>query len=55
VVVAVIAVRVMQVTVDQVVGVIAVGHGFMTATGSMHVAFIMGAATVLRCAAVGIG
>jgi hypothetical protein len=55
VVVAVIAVRVMQMTVDQVVGVIAVGHGFMTATGTMLVVFIMAAATVLRCAAVGVG
>jgi hypothetical protein len=52
VVVAVIAVRVMQVTIDEIADVVA---GFMTTAGTMLVVLIMAAATVLRRAAVGIG
>ena len=45
-VVAMVAVRVMQMPVDEVVHVVPVGHGFMPTVGSMHVVTGMGAALV---------
>jgi hypothetical protein len=41
VVVAVVTVRMVQMIADEIIDVVAVGHGFMTATGAMHVAGIM--------------
>ena len=49
-VVAVIPVRVVQVTVDEIVDVIAVRNGFVAATGAVYVRSIMSAASVIRCA-----
>jgi hypothetical protein len=43
-----VAVRVVQVAVHQVVNMVAMRHGLMTATGAMFVAFIMRPAVVLR-------
>jgi hypothetical protein len=48
VVVAVVAVRVVQVAVDQVVGVVAVRHRFVAAAGTVAVALVVTAAGVLR-------
>jgi len=48
-------VRVVQMTIDQVIGVVAVGDGFVTATGPVDVVGIVSAAIVLRSAGVGIG
>ena len=53
-VVAVIAVRVMQVTADPVVGVVAMWNRLVTAAGAVHMAGIVTAAAVIRGAAVGI-
>lgn len=50
-----VAVRVMEMPVDQVVHVIPVGHSFMPASRSMHMALFVRAAAVLGCAPVGIG
>ena len=50
-IVAVVAVLVVQAAVDDVVGVIAVRYGFMAATGAVNVAFT----GIDRMAAVGIG
>lgn len=50
VVVAMVAVRVVQVAVDQIVDVITVGHGLVTATRAMLVRCVMAAAFVGRCA-----
>jgi hypothetical protein len=47
-VVTVVAVRMMQVAIHQVVRVIAVWHGFVAALGSMPVAIIVTAAAVVR-------
>jgi hypothetical protein len=55
VVVAVTAVRVMQVTIDEIADMVAMGHRFMTATGAMLVVLLMAVATVRGCATVGIG
>jgi hypothetical protein len=55
VVVAVVAMRVVQVAVDQIVDVIAVRHRLMSATGPMLVSRLMAFAAVLGRAAVGIG
>ena len=46
-VVAVVAVRVVQVAVDQIVHVIAVRHGFVPASGAMLVACLVGTAPVI--------
>jgi hypothetical protein len=54
-IVAMIAVRVMKVPVDQVVHVIAMGHSFMPASRSMYMALVVRAATMPRCATIGIG
>ena len=54
-IVAMIAVRVMKVSVDQVVHVIAMGHSFMAASRSMHMALVVSAAAMLGCAPLGIG
>ena len=55
-IIAVIAVGVVQMTVDQIVHVIAVGDGFVTTVRSMDVARIVTGATVRRrtCVRVGI-
>lgn len=50
VVVAVAAVRMMQVPIDQVIDVVAVGHRLMTAAGAVPVVLGMAAAVVLRSA-----
>jgi hypothetical protein len=50
-----IAMRMMKVPFDQVVHVIAMRNGFVSATGSMHMTPIVRAAAVLGCASVGIG
>lgn len=54
-VVAMVAVRVVQVAVDQVVDVVTVRDGFVAATGAMDVAGLVTAAFVLGRAAVGVG
>jgi hypothetical protein len=54
VVVAVVAVRVMQVAVDQIVGVVAVRHRFVAAAGAVPMVCVMAAAAMIRGAAVGI-
>ena len=43
-IVAVITVRVMQSAIDEVVGMVAVRHRFVTTVGSMHMALVMSAA-----------
>ena len=53
-IVTVIAVRMMQVTVDQIVDVVAMRHGLMTAAGSMHVPLVVAAAVVGGRACLGI-
>lgn len=50
-----VAVRVVQVAVDQVVDVVTVRDGFVAATGAMDVAGLVAAAFVLGRAAVGVG
>lgn len=47
-VVAVPVMRVMQMTLHQITGVVTVGNGFMTAAGSVHVIFGMPCAGVIR-------
>ena len=54
VVVAVVAVRMMEVTADAVVQVVAVGNCLVTAAGAVDMARIMTAATMIRGAAIGI-
>ena len=54
-IVAMITVRMMQVPVDQVVHVIAMGHSFMSASRTVHMALVVRAATMPRCAPVRIG
>lgn len=49
-----VAVRVMQMTFDQVVDMVAVWHRFVTAAGAVHVAGIMPTAGVSRSATVDI-
>jgi hypothetical protein len=44
-----IAMRVMQVPVNEVVRVIAVRHGLVTASRTMHVLLVVLATVVLRC------
>ena len=55
VVVAVIAVRMVQMTVDQVIDVVAVRHRFMPAARPMHMTGAMAGTVVLRRAAVRVG
>ena len=55
VVVAVVAVGVVQVAVDQVVDMVAMGDGWMTAVGAVLVAFFVAAAGVLGSAVGGVG
>lgn len=50
-----IAMRVVEVTVDQIAHVVAVGDGLVSAAGAMFVVFGMTGAGVLRRAASGIG
>lgn len=54
VIVAVIAVRVMQVAIDEIVHVIAVRYGFVSAARAVYVGCVVAAALVVRCACVGI-
>ena len=53
-VVAVIAVRVVEVAVDDVVDVVAVRDRLVTTTGAVHVIFVVTSAAVSRCTAVGV-
>ena len=53
-VVAVIAVRMVQAGVDEIFDVVPVRHGFVTACRSVDVSRIMAATAVTRCALVGI-
>jgi hypothetical protein len=55
VIVAVIPVGMMQMAVDQVVNVIAMWHGFVPASWTVHMIRIVPGASVLRCALVWIG
>ena len=55
VVVAVIAVRMVQMTVDQVIDVVAVRHRFMPAARPLHMTGAMAGTVVLRRAAVRVG
>ena len=50
-----VAVRVMQMAIDEVVNVIAMRYRFMAATGAMNMTGFMTAAMVFRCAGIGIG
>lgn len=54
VIVAMIAMGMMEMTINQVINVIAVRDGFVTATGAMDVARFMAIAMVLRRATVGV-
>lgn len=54
VVVAVVAVRMMEVAADAVVQVVAVGNCLVTAAGAVHMAGIMTAAAMIRGAAIGV-
>lgn len=54
-VVAVAAVGVMQVAIDQVIDVVAMRHRLVAATGAMNVAGLMGTAVVIRRATVRVG
>ena len=55
VIVAVVAVRMMQMAVDQVIHVIAVRNGRMTTAGTMHVCRVVATARMSGSAGVGIG
>lgn len=55
VIVAMVAVRMVQMSVDQIVDVIAVGHGRVAAAGTMQVSRLMSAALMIGRATVGIG
>ena len=54
-VVAMVAMRMMQVSIDQIIDVIAMRHGFVSAARPMHVSGVMPRAAVLRRAGIGIG
>jgi hypothetical protein len=54
VVVAVIAVRMVQVTVDEIIDVVPMRYGFVTARRAVDVARVMAATIVIRCTLVGI-
>ena len=54
-VVTVVAVRVVQMPVDQIVNVVAVGHWFMATTGTMDVISIVPCAPMMGRAAIWIG
>lgn len=54
-VVAVVAVRMVEVAIDQVVDVVAVRNGRMAAVGPMHMAFLVPAAVMGGSAAIGVG
>jgi hypothetical protein len=53
-VVAMVVVRMMQVTIDQIVDVIAVRHRFMPTSWPMYMTGLVPGATMIRCAAVGV-
>ena len=54
-VVAVVAVRVVQVAIDEVVDVVAMRHRFVAAAGAVHVSRFVAAAVVFRRAGVRVG
>ena len=54
-VVAVVAVRVVQVAIDEVIDVVAMRHRFVAAAGAMHVAGFVAVAVVVRGADVRVG
>jgi hypothetical protein len=54
VIVAVVAVRMVQVSVDQIIGVISMRHHFVTAARSVPMSRVVSAAAVLRGAPIGI-
>lgn len=54
-VITMVTVRVMQVTIDQIIDVITVRYRFVTASGTVHVARVVAAAVVLGGASDGIG
>lgn len=54
VIVAMIAMRVMQVAIDQIVDVITMWHGLVPASRSMHMAGLMAGALMRRRAAIGV-
>jgi hypothetical protein len=54
VIVAVIAMRMVQVAVDEIVDVVPMRYRFVTAARAMDVARLMAATVVIRCALVGI-
>jgi hypothetical protein len=55
VIIAVITVQMVQVSIDQVVNMVAMRHGLVPTSGTVHVPRVMPAAPVLRCAALWIG
>ena len=54
-VVAVVAVRVVQVAIDEVVNVVAMRHGFVAATGTVYMSRFVAAAVVVRRAGIRVG
>ena len=54
-IVAMVAVRMMQMAIDQIVHMVSVGHRFVAASRSVHMAGVVTTAAVLRCAPVGVG
>jgi len=55
VVVAVVAVRVMEVTSHEIVDMVAVGHGLVAATRPVNVTLVVSGALMMGCAAIGVG
>ncbi len=53
-IVAMVAVMEVQVVADEVIDMVAVGDGFVAATGAMNVRLVVAIAAVLGCASVGI-
>ena len=54
-VVAVVAVRVMEVTSHEIVDMVAVGHGLVAATRPVNVTLVVSGALMMGCAAIGVG
>jgi len=53
-IIAMVAVRMMQMTVDQIINVIAVRHRFMAASRPVHVVGTMAGTMMVRGAAIGV-
>jgi hypothetical protein len=53
-IIAMISMRMVQVSIDKIVDVVAVRNCLMTATGAMPVSWFMSASTVLRRATIGV-